>query len=164
MNGLSRSVIELTEQLARRGIRLRADGGVLRYTPREAMTPALLVSLRSNKQEVLDCLGYLRDRFDPTEYYFANMMEADRRYVNPSLYGIPPTGYPPPCVWCGARLSHNPHCNDMRSTWEVRVPFGPYKGRKLSEVSSAALRRIMVHARGDEFRAAVQEELWRRQD
>ena len=50
------SAAELLADLARRGIRLEADGERLRYHPRSALTPDLLDRLKAHKAELLTLL------------------------------------------------------------------------------------------------------------
>lgn len=54
------SAAEIVADLARRGIRLEANGERLRYYPRSALTPDLMDRLKANKAELLASI----ERFD----------------------------------------------------------------------------------------------------
>ena len=51
---------DLLTDLARRGIRLEAHGGRLRYSPRSAVTPELMEGMRNHKPELLTLVAYDR--------------------------------------------------------------------------------------------------------
>ena len=60
------TVALLMADLVRRGIELGADGGKLRYRPRDRMTPALADRLKAHRSDVLAILGALSGPADGT--------------------------------------------------------------------------------------------------
>lgn len=56
------SAAEIVADLARRGIRLEADGERLRYFPRSALTPDLLDRLKAHKAELLAAIERFEER------------------------------------------------------------------------------------------------------
>jgi uncharacterized protein (DUF3820 family) len=55
-------------------------------------------------------------------------------YPHDYHYLTKPRCYPSPCPWCGGRLVHNPHCDELRRSWEPTMPFGKHQGKPLSAV------------------------------
>jgi len=66
------SVAKLLSELARNGIRLKVEGGRLRYAPRSAKTPELIARLKAHRAELLVALraeasGHGMDRQDAAD-------------------------------------------------------------------------------------------------
>ena len=55
---MSTPIVEILDELSRRGIEVQADPirSVIRWRPRDAMTPALLERIRQHRPEVLAVL------------------------------------------------------------------------------------------------------------
>ncbi len=72
-----------------------------------------------------------------------------------------PRRYPSRCPWCGGRLVHNRRCDDLRSDWEPKMPFGKHKGRRVSEVPKDYLRWLIAHCARFEpdLRQAIEDRL-----
>lgn len=45
-----------------------------------------------------------------------------------------PRSYPSSCPWCGGRLIHAEACEELRASWELVMPYGKHKGRRISEL------------------------------
>jgi hypothetical protein len=52
---------------------------------------------------------------------------------------------PDPCAWCGGRLRHNSRC--VALDWEPRLPFGKFRGRRVSEVPDRYLQWFLDRSR-----------------
>jgi uncharacterized protein (DUF3820 family) len=149
--------------LTRRGIRLQANGGRLRYYPPWAVTPDLLDRLKAHKIELLTLLRPISARYvdtdtvaddlDANEFYWSQISESDRDYL------IGPRKHVGPCAWCGGRLIHHPLCEELQRSWEPTIPFGKHAGKRVSAVPHDYLAWLVRQTSiNRELREAVQ--LW----
>lgn len=111
-----------------------------------------------------------RDLDDETnEWLWRHIGDEDRQYLLGPVINDPPTEqqlrryacwaqqrHPKPCPWCGGRLRHHPTCCSM--TFEPEMPFGKYKGTRVSEVPEDYRRWLLASGMelNDELRAAVE--------
>lgn len=65
---------------------------------------------------------------DHNEQSWQQLSEQDYEYL------VGPRNYPSPCPRCGGRLVHSEACHELQASWELVMPFGKYKGRKVSEL------------------------------
>lgn len=80
--------------------------------------------------------------------------EADYAYLTA------PREQPSPCPWCGGRLVHPPACTELRLSWQVTMPFGKHKGRRLGEIPHGYLEWLANVATVDaDLKSAAQRQL-----
>ena len=65
---------------------------------------------------------------DANEWNWQHIDATDRDYL------LGPRNWPDPCPWCGGRLVHSTACDDLRREWQPTLPFGRYKGLRISNV------------------------------
>lgn len=65
---------------------------------------------------------------DYNEQCWQQLSEQDYDYL------VGPRHYPAACPWCGGRLIHSEACEELRASWEPVMPYGRYKGWKISKV------------------------------
>ena len=66
--------------------------------------------------------------------------------------------HPEPCCWCGGRTRHNSTC--VVFEWDVRLPFGKWKGHRLSEVPDSYVKWLGLIL--DDLNADLQEPIKQR--
>lgn len=95
------------------------------------------------------------DPFAPDDFEWGQLNDRDLAYLSaprPSLA---------PCPWCSRRTGHSQACVDLRLDWEVEMPFGKWKGRKLSQVPRDYLEWLQhKHGITAELRDAVRLHLY----
>ena len=96
------------------------------------------------------------DVFEASEFYWSQLPPRDYAYLTGAR------GYPSPCVWCSGRLMHSPECDDLQRSWELEMPFGKHKGKRISEVPLDYLYWLLMKP-GLEggLRAAIEQRLCR---
>ncbi|TWU27569.1 putative quorum-sensing-regulated virulence factor [Bythopirellula polymerisocia] len=91
------------------------------------------------------------------EFHWSQITDEDREYL------CGPREYPPPCPSCGGRLHHHPLCEELRASWEPKMPFGKHKGKPLSQVPHDYLEWLLAKNKtvDTELRSAIQDTLMR---
>ena len=97
---------------------------------------------------------------DDNDFYWQNIDSVDFAYLTR------PRHYHDPCSWCGGRLRHSKACDDLRADWEPTIPFGRYKGRRVSEtpldyLSWLTMKKIELPA---DLRRAISQRLAKYRD
>jgi len=95
------------------------------------------------------------DPLAPDDFEWSQLNDCDLAYLTaprPTL---------DPCPWCRRRHGHSQACIDLRLDWEVEMPFGMWKGRKLSTIPRDYLEWLQhKHGITSELRAAVRLQLY----
>lgn len=94
------------------------------------------------------------DPLAPDDFEWGQLNDRDLAYLTA------PRGAEP-CPWCSRRTGHSEACTDLRLEWEVEMPFGKWKGRKLSQVPRDYLEWLQrKHGITSDLRDAVKFQLY----
>ena len=87
------------------------------------------------------------------EYHWQNIPQRDVDYLTA------PRNAPEPCVWCGGRLVHSEPCRELHAAWMPEMPFGKYKGQRLSAIPASYLAWVATRSEGidEELRIAIRQ-------
>lgn len=68
------------------------------------------------------------DHYNYNEQCWQQLPEQDYDYL------VGPRNYPAACPWCKGRFIHSEACDELRASWEPVMPYGKFKGWKISKV------------------------------
>ena len=71
---------------------------------------------------------------------WADITDVDRAYL------LGPRERPTPCLWCGGRTRHGALCEELHKGWELKLPWGAHRGKRLSEVPTDYLNWLLRKA------------------
>ncbi len=95
------------------------------------------------------------DPFAPDDFEWGQLNNRDLAYL------AAPRPVAEPCPWCRRRYGHSQACVDLRLEWEVEMPFGKWKGKKLSQIPRDYLEWLQhKHGITSELRDAVSRQLY----
>lgn len=95
------------------------------------------------------------DPFAPDDFEWGQLNDRDLAYLTAPRPAIEP------CPWCRRRFGHSEACSDLCLDWEVEMPFGKWKGKKLSQVPRDYLEWLQhKHGITSELRKAVKRQLY----
>jgi hypothetical protein len=84
--------------------------------------------------------------------------DEDREYL------LGPRSWPGPCPWCSGRLRHNPLCDELRESWQPKLPWGKHKGLTPSQVPDKRyLRWFYRHCYDQNLKSAIADVLQQNQ-
>ncbi len=91
------------------------------------------------------------------EFFWSQLSDEDREYLTS------PRNYPPACAWCGGRTRHSPPCDELRLSWQPKMPVGKHRGKPLSDVPLSYLQWLRCSSIDSELKESVLLEIERRE-